>query len=83
VRAMFHSQLDKLLHNLARMTRHTRQMMTQASIALHQADRALATLVITDRDQLTGSLGAIGRRCVITLAAVDYWLSVAKGASSN
>lgn len=65
---MFHSELDRLLNNLARMTRQTGQMLTHASIALHQADRALATLVITERDQLTGSLGAIERRCVTLLA---------------
>jgi phosphate transport system protein len=68
VRAMFHTQLQELLHTLARMTRLTGQMMTQAAIALHQADRALATLVITDRDQLIGSLAAVERRCVTLLA---------------
>jgi hypothetical protein len=68
VRALFHTQLQQLLHTLARMTRQTGQMITHASIALHQTDRALAALVITDRDQLAPSLAAVERRCVSLLA---------------
>lgn len=68
VRAMFHTQQQELLHTLATMARQTGQMITYASIALHQADRALAALVITDRDELTGSLAAAERHCVTLLA---------------
>jgi phosphate transport system protein len=68
VRALFHTQLQQLLHTLTRTTRQTGQMITHASIAMHQADRALATLVITERDQLTRSLAAAERRCVTLLA---------------
>jgi phosphate transport system protein len=68
VRALFHTQLQQLLHTLARMTRQTGQMITHASIALHQTDPALANLVITNREQLTPSLAAAERRCVSLLA---------------
>lgn len=68
VRAKFHTELDGLLVNLARMTRQTGHMMTNASIALHQTDCVLAALVIADRDQLAASLSAVERRGVTLLA---------------
>ena len=68
VRAVFHAELAGLLRDLARMTRLTAQMMTNASIALHQIDRALAALVIAEHDQLTVALVAGERRCVTLLA---------------
>ena len=68
VRAVFHAELAGLLRDLARMTQLTAQMMTNASIALHQIDRALAVLVIAEHDQLTVALAAGERRCVLLLA---------------
>ena len=68
MRAMFHSQLEGLINNLSRMTRQTGQMMTHASIALHQADHVLAHLVITERSRMNRSLAAVERRCVSLLA---------------
>jgi len=68
VRALFHAEVDGLLSDLARMTRLTGQMMTHASIALHQTDRPLAALVIAECDQLTVALAVAERRCVTLLA---------------
>jgi phosphate uptake regulator len=51
MRATFHAELDELMTDLARMVRLAAQMMTNASIALHQSDSALAGLVIADRDR--------------------------------
>jgi len=35
MRAVFHSELDGLIHALARLSRLTAQMLTNASIALY------------------------------------------------
>ncbi|MGB6165536.1 MAG: PhoU domain-containing protein [Pseudonocardiaceae bacterium] len=68
MRATFHAELDELMAELARMTRLAGQMMTNASIALHQTDLALAGVVIADSDQMNGMLEDIDRHCVTLLA---------------
>ncbi len=68
MRASFHAELDELMTELARMTRLAGQMMTNASIALHQTDLALAGVVIADSDQMDGMLDDRERRCIIVLA---------------
>lgn len=50
MRAAFHAELDELIAKLARMVGLASQMMTNASIALHQSDLALTGIVISDRD---------------------------------
>src|ERR1700716_4367777 len=50
--ATFHAQLDELIIDLVRMTRLAGQMMTNAAIALHQADVPLTTVVMANRDQM-------------------------------
>lgn len=62
------AEVAGLLTNLARMTRLTGQMMTNASIALHQIDVALAAAVIAERDQLARTLATAERRCITLLA---------------
>jgi phosphate transport system protein len=68
MRATFHAELDELMTELARMAWLLGQMMTNASIALHQADRALAGVVIAHSDQMNGMLDDTERRCIILLA---------------
>ena len=68
MRASFHAELDELRTELARMARLAGQMMTNASIALHQTDLALAEVVIADSDQMNGMLDDTERRCIILLA---------------
>lgn len=68
MRATFHAGLDELMSDLVRMVGLVGQMMTDASIALHQDDLALADLVIAARDQITGMYDVMERRCVSLLA---------------
>jgi phosphate transport system protein len=68
MRATFHAGLDELMSDLVRMVRLTGQMMTNASIALHQTDLALAGLVIAQREQITAMYDVMERRCVSLLA---------------
>jgi phosphate transport system protein len=68
MRATFHAGLDELMRDLVRMVRLTGHMMTNASIALHQTDLALAALVIAERDQIRAAYDAMERRCVSFLA---------------
>ncbi|MGH3829307.1 MAG: phosphate signaling complex protein PhoU [Pseudonocardiaceae bacterium] len=68
MRVTFRAELDELMADLARLARLAGQMMTTASIALHQIDLALAGLVIADRDQMNALLDDIERRCVTLLA---------------
>jgi phosphate transport system protein len=68
MRTTFHTELDELSTDLARMARLTAQMMTTASTALHHNDLALAGVVIADGDQLTVILDDTERRCVTLLA---------------
>jgi phosphate transport system protein len=68
MRAPFHAELDELIADLARLARLAGQMMTNASIALHQNDLPLAERVITDRDRTTTMLAHTERRCITLLA---------------
>jgi phosphate transport system protein len=68
MRARFHTELDELISHLARMVRLAGEMMTNASIALHQVDVPLATLVLADYDRIRAMYRALERRCVLLLA---------------
>ncbi|MDQ2790429.1 MAG: phosphate signaling complex protein PhoU [Actinomycetota bacterium] len=68
MRAAFHVQLDELIIDLVRMTRLAGQMMTNAAIALHQRDLALAAVVIAKRDQMYAMHDDTEQRCIILLA---------------
>jgi phosphate transport system protein len=68
MRATFHAGLQELGHHLARLVRLAGDMMTNASIALHQNDLALAALVISQRDQIKAIYQVLERRCVTLLA---------------
>ncbi len=68
MRATFHVQLDELIVDLVRMTRLAGQMMTNAAIALHQGDVALAAVVIAKRDQMNAMCDDAEQRCIILLA---------------
>jgi len=68
MRAAFHAELAELISQLASMVRLTGEMMTNASIALHQADLALAALVIADHDRIRAMHRALERRCITLLA---------------
>ncbi len=66
--ATFHAQLDELIIDLVRMTRLASQMMTNAAIALHQADAPLAAVVIAKCDQLNAMHDDTEQRCIVVLA---------------
>lgn len=66
--ATFHAQLDELIIDLVRMTRLASGMMTNAAIALHQADAPLADLVIAKRDQMNAMHDDAEQRCITLLA---------------
>ncbi len=68
MRATFHAELDELVADIARMARFAGQMMTNASIALHQSDMPLAGLVIADCDQMNAMHDDAERRCITLLA---------------
>lgn len=68
VRATFHAELHELIIDLARMTRLAGQAMTNASVALHQTDLALAGLVIADCDQMHANLDKAEQHCITMLA---------------
>lgn len=68
MRATFHAELDQLVTDVARMARRAGRMLTNASIALHQNDLALAGLVIADRDRMNSMHDDIERRCITLLA---------------
>jgi phosphate transport system protein len=68
MRAAFHAGLEELVSRLARMVRLTGEMLTKASIALHQNDLALAELVVDDYDQIKAVYTSLERRCVALLA---------------
>lgn len=68
MRAAFHAGLDELVSHLARMVRQAGEMMTNASIALHQNDLALAAMVIADCDGIKVTSRALEQRCVTLLA---------------
>jgi len=66
--ATFHAQLDELIIELVRMARLASQMMTNAAIALHQADAPLADLVIAKRDQMNAMHDDAEQCCIALLA---------------
>ncbi|MGH3513586.1 MAG: phosphate signaling complex protein PhoU [Pseudonocardiaceae bacterium] len=68
MRVTFHAELNELVADVARMARFAGQMMTNASIALHQIDLTLAGLVIADCDQMNAIHGDMERRCISLLA---------------
>jgi phosphate transport system protein len=68
MRAAFRAGLDELVSHLARMVRLTGEMMTNASIALHQNDVALAALVVADCEQVKAMHKSLERRCITLLA---------------
>jgi phosphate transport system protein len=68
MRTMFHAELDELTIELAGMARLAAQMMTNASIALHQTDLALAGMVIAEGEQMNARQNDTDRRCITLLA---------------
>lgn len=68
MRDTFHAELHELMAGLARLARLAGQMMTNASIALHQTDLPLAGLVIANRDHMGTMLDNTERRCITLLA---------------
>ncbi|MBV9011764.1 MAG: phosphate signaling complex protein PhoU [Pseudonocardiales bacterium] len=68
MRETFHAELDALVDDLASTTRLTGQMMTNASVALHRANLAVAESVISSKQQLTTRCGDMQQRCVTLLA---------------
>ncbi|MBV8540832.1 MAG: phosphate signaling complex protein PhoU [Pseudonocardiales bacterium] len=68
MRTTFHTELDELMTDLARMARLAAQMVINASIALHQSDIARAGLVVADRDQMNAMHDETERRCITLLA---------------
>lgn len=68
MRAVFRVELDDLVIDLARMARLAGQMMTNASIALHQTDLSLAGLVIADSDRMNALHDDMEQRCITLLA---------------
>ena len=67
MRATFHAEYGALITELAQMTRLAGQLMTNAAIALHQTDLALAGVVIGKCDEMTASLDQTEQRCVVLL----------------
>ena len=63
-----HAEPDKLIIDLARMTRLAGRLLTNAAIALHQTDLTLAGVVIAECDQMIASLDDIEQRCIVLLA---------------
>ncbi|MFN2534662.1 MAG: phosphate uptake regulator PhoU [Pseudonocardiaceae bacterium] len=67
MRATLHAEQGALITELAQMTRLAGQLMTNAAIALHQTDLALAGVVIGKCDEMTASLDQTEQRCVALL----------------
>lgn len=68
MRETFHTELDKLISDLATMARLAGQIMTNASTALQRADLGLAELVISGEDEITALCDDMDQRCVNLLA---------------
>lgn len=82
MREIFHTELDELIGDLAKMARLAGQMMTNASTALQQADLGLAELVISREDDMAALCDEMDQRCVNLLAlqapvAIDLRVVVA------
>jgi len=69
MQAVVRAEPNELIGELTRMVRLAAQMLTTASIALHQADPTLAAPVITDRDRLRGTLKDTERRALTLLTS--------------
>jgi phosphate transport system protein len=67
MRATFHAEVGALITELAQMTRLAGQLMTNAAIAIHQSDLALAGVVVGKCDEMTASLDQTEQRCVVLL----------------
>ncbi|MGH3685831.1 MAG: phosphate signaling complex protein PhoU [Pseudonocardiaceae bacterium] len=67
MRPTFHAELDQLVIDLVRMARMAGQMMTNAAIALHQSDVALAGVVIAKRGQMNAMHDDMEQRCITLL----------------
>lgn len=68
MRESFQAELRRLIIDLVRMARLAGEMMTSASTALHQADLALAELVISRDDEMNALHDDMEQRCVSLLA---------------
>lgn len=68
MRETFQAELDTLIGDLATMARMAAQMMTNASTALHQADLALAEVVISRDDEMNALHDDMEQRCISLLA---------------
>jgi phosphate transport system protein len=68
MRETFHTELDALMGDLARIARLAGQMMTNASTALHHADLGLAELVISGEDERKALRDDLRQRCINLLA---------------
>ena len=63
------AEVDSLIGDLAAIVRLAGQLMTNASLALHQADLKCAELVISHADEIKGRCEDIDQRCLELLAA--------------
>jgi phosphate transport system protein len=68
MRTRFHAELGELTTELAQRTRLAGHLMTNAAIALHQTDLALAGVVIGQCEEMTAALDHTEQRCVVLLA---------------
>ena len=68
MRETFQAELDALIGDMAAMARMAAQMMTNASTALHQADLALAEVVISRDDEMNALHDDMEQRCISLLA---------------
>jgi phosphate transport system protein len=64
MRETFHAELTAVVGDLARIVRVAGQMMTNASISLHQADLRLAELVISRADEMQAVCDDMDQRCL-------------------
>ena|SRR2546421_6348773 len=62
------AEVDKLICDLATIVRLAGQLMTNASLALHQADLKSAELVISHADEIKGRCEDADQRCLDLLA---------------
>lgn len=68
MRETFQTNLDDLVTDLARMARLAGQMLTNASTALHQADLAMAEMVISGDEPIKELHDELEERCINLLA---------------
>lgn len=68
MREIFQAELHTLMLDLTRMARLACEMMSSASTALHQADLALAEVVISRDDEMNALHDDTEQRCISLLA---------------